>query len=453
MRRQILDAGFPMPDLGCSINRKRIISIIFTLIALWIISGSALAGEYEFDPAETEKKPYHFGGYLEFRPVLMGLDKGAVFNKLKFYNRDEKNPLPEYNFGLQLEGSYEKGISRIFVRTNTNVLNSYLGWSEYTSLYEGTLSLKPSPALDVYAGKKTLKWGKGYAWNPVAFLDRPKNPDEPELNLEGFVVTGSDYIRSFEGPMKTFSFTPVILPAYQGLNDDFGGKDQWNFAGKFYFLVYDTDIDFLFLSGGSKSPRYGIDFSRNLGTNLEIHGEAAWIEGNKKNVVDSGGRNRIVEEDIGSYLLGLRYLSDRETTTIIEYYHNGGGYTAKEMGDYYSFIDSGYNQYNQTGNDALLRKASTFSMGAYGKPTPMQDYLYFRISQKEPFDILYFTPALTGIINLEDKSFSLSPELLYTGFTNWELRLKGTTLSGKSQSEYGEKSNDYRIEFRVRYYF
>ena len=83
----------------------------------------------------------------------------------------------------------------------------------------------------------------------------------------------------------------------------------------------------------------------------------------------------------------------------------------------------------------------------------MQDYLYFRISQKEPFDILYFTPALTGVINLEDKSFSISPELLYTRFTNWEFRLKGTYLSGARWSEYGEKPNDYRVEFRVRYYF
>jgi hypothetical protein len=30
------------------------------------------------------------------------------------------------------------------------------------------------------AGKKVVKWGKGYAWNPVAFVDRPKNPEDPE---------------------------------------------------------------------------------------------------------------------------------------------------------------------------------------------------------------------------------------------------------------------------------
>ena len=83
----------------------------------------------------------------------------------------------------------------------------------------------------------------------------------------------------------------------------------------------------------------------------------------------------------------------------------------------------------------------------------MRDYFYLRISQKEPFDILYFTPAITWIYNLNDRSYSLSPEFLYTGITNLELRLKASFIVGDSDTEYGEKRNDYRLEFRMRYYF
>jgi hypothetical protein len=50
--------------------------------------------------------------------------------------------LPEYNGMLQLEGSLEKGISGLFVRTNADYQNSYLGDSWKTTLYEGYLSLK-----------------------------------------------------------------------------------------------------------------------------------------------------------------------------------------------------------------------------------------------------------------------------------------------------------------------
>jgi hypothetical protein len=56
---------------------------------------------------------------------------------------------------------------------------------------------------------------------------------------------------------------------------------------------------------------------------------------------------------------------------------------------------------------------------------PMKNYLYLRISQKDPFDMLYFTPSLTWMLMWTIKAFPFRPEMLYTGITNLELRLKG----------------------------
>ena len=61
---------------------------------------------------------------------------------------------------------------------------------------------------------------------------------------------------------------------------------------------------------------------------------------------------------------------------------------------------------------------------------PAKNYLYLRVSQKEPFDILYFTPAVTFIANVDDKSFSITPEVVYTGITNLELRLTTGFIAG-----------------------
>ncbi len=47
----------------------------------------------------------------------------------------------------------------------------------------------------------------------------------------------------------------------------------------------------------------------------------------------------------------------------------------------------------------------------------------------------------------------LQRNLLYTGITNLELRLKTFFLVGQGSTEFGEKPNDYRIELRARYYF
>jgi hypothetical protein len=305
----------------------------------------------------------------------------------------------------------------------------------------------------VDAGKKTMKWGKGYAWNPVAFVDRPKDPDDPALNLEGFYVATMDYIKSFDGPLKTFSFTPALVPVYGDMNKEFGEARHLNLAAKFYFLFLDTDIDFMFLSGGSRTPRYGFDFSRNVTSNLEVHGELAWIKDFQQSLVDRDGTIFQSRSDVWSYLAGIRYLSAAETTYIFEYYHNGLGVTEAEMEEFFSFVNQGYDTFLLTGNDAPLDRALSVGQGRYATINPMKSYLYLRVSQKEPFDILYFTPAITSIYNVDDQSFSLSPELLYTGITNLELRLKGTFLAGDEFSEFGEKQNDYRIELRARYYF
>ena len=280
-------------------------------------------------------------------------------------------------------------------------------------------------------GKKRLKWGKGYAWNPVAFIDRSKNPNDPELALEGFTVATFNYIKSFSGNLKTISFTAVLLPVNDSFNSDFGMKDFINFGGKVYFLFNDTDIDIMFLSGNSIPDRYGIDFSRNLGSNLEVHGELAYTPDYKKN-------NTL------SYLFGIRFLTKTDITFFLEYYKNGRGFLQNEITDYYSKIDDAYQVFQQSGDDTFLKSLVSDSDLSYSSFAPMRDYLYFRVSWKEPWDILYFIPSLTSIYNIDDSSFSIAPELLYTPVTNLELRTKMSFFIGEKWSDFGEKQNNFR---------
>jgi hypothetical protein len=57
------------------------------------------------------------------------------------------------------------------------------------------------------------------------------------------------------------------------------------------------------------------------------------------------------------------------------------------------------------------------------------------------------------MINLDDHSFQVNPELLYTGVKNLEFRLRYFALVGGSNTEFGERPNRQRLELRVRYYF
>ncbi|MCX5831541.1 MAG: hypothetical protein NT140_06605 [Deltaproteobacteria bacterium] len=430
-------------------------SFCLLIVMLLFLPVSALAGEsYTLDDSEIEKKPYHFGGYVELRPVLNVLNKDAALYQLQYYNKDQEASLTEGNARLQLEGSYEKGLGRVYVKTNTDYrYTDNAGSNERTAIYEGYGTLKPTDSWKFELGKKNLRWGKGYAWNPVNFLDRTKDPNDPELSLEGNIVATLDYIRSFDGPLKTFAFTPVLFPVYDHINDDAGVNNRLNVATKVYLLWYDTDLDFVYVADGSRTARMGMDFSRNITTNLEIHGELAQIRDYQQRFLDAGGAVLSDTSDAVSGLIGVRHLTTFDLTTILEYYHNGTGFRADEMNNYFSLIHRGSQLYNATGNASLLTNAQNLTQGGYGRNSPMEDYLYLRLSQKEPFDILYFTPALTTMVNLNDHSYSVTPELLYTGVTNLELRLRAGFIRGSRDSEFGEKPNDYRMELRIGYYF
>jgi hypothetical protein len=287
-------------------------------------------------------------------------------------------------------------------------VNDLRGSASEAKFYEAYLSWQASPGASWEAGKKTQRWGKGYAWSPVAFLERPKDPEDPELAREGFFALAGSFVRSPGGALQNYSFTPLVVPTRSDLNGDFGAADHWNPAAKLSLLYRDTDIDFLWLGEGSRSARFGFDVSRNFGTQLEVHVEWA----------------RVSEPEATSTLLGLRYLTERDTTWIVEVYRNGAGLTEAQ-----------------------------FRARPVGRPNPMRNYLYLRASQKEPFDILYFTPSATVIANLDDGSYSLIGELAYTGFKDFELRLRAAANRGDRLTEFGEKPVDARYELRARWYF
>ncbi|MDD2501630.1 MAG: hypothetical protein PHN92_12555 [Geobacter sp.] len=423
---------------------------LFTAMLL-VTTVSAAAEEFVFRDAEIEKNPWHLGGYAEARPGLNLLDRDAAQTRLRYYGRHTDDVQLDFNGKLLLEGSLEKDWAKVFLQPSLDYTNTRLSNYLRLSWYEAWFQAKPSDSFRFLLGKRSLRWGKGYAWNPVAFFDRPKNPDDPELSLEGYWLATTDFIQSFDGPLKTLAITPLLLPQDHDLNRDFGTGDQINWGGKLYFLLYDTDIDLIMMGRGSRNASYGLDFSRNLTTNFELHGELAWVADSTRPVISISGQQSVSQTDSVNWLLGARYLTEQDTTWIAEYYHNGNGYTKPEMDTYFRQVDRAWSSWQQVGSNAQLDRLSQSQ--SYNRIAPMRDYLYLRVSQKEPFDILYVTPAITTIANLQDSSFTITPELLYTGITNLELRLKGTAVIGSPMSEYGEKQNDARIELRVRYYF
>jgi hypothetical protein len=414
-----------------------------------------MAGEYDFAIPEAEEKPYELGGRVELRQVRHFLNQDSVRYFLNHYESDPGPTIDDFNPQVEFEGSYGKRLWQVFFLSHHEYLNTYQDEDWKNKLYQGYVSIKPSSNLTLELGKKSFLWGKGYAWNPAGFINRTKDPDDPELNLEGRTVLGLDYIKSFSGSsLNNLAFTALMLPVVEDFsNSELGETGDWNLAAKLYLLWHDTDLDFIYFNGPEQEESLGFDFAKNLAENLEIHGEVGLKLKARHVLLDSLGNALVSEEDQLSYMAGVRYLNSHDTTFFLEYYHNGAGYSSSELDGFFAYQKAAHESWLATKNEAIMQRAIRATRPYYGQRNFGRHYLYFKASQKEPFDFLYLTAWLASVVNLEDLSFSLQPGVSWSPVTNLVLNFRLAFPMGGSGTEFGEKPDQARSEFWVRYYF
>jgi hypothetical protein len=402
----------------------------------------------------VDQKPYSANGFLELRPVMIWQDTDAALFRLRsFTDKTPDAQTMQLNSRLQLDASYRRAWFSAQTRSVVDTGYTSGDWTADATAYEAYLSLKPAPSFTVDAGKKTLKWGKGYIWNPAAFLDRVKSPEDPALALEGFTVLSADYIHTFGGPLQVMSVTPVLVPVFGDLNQGFGERGHLNVAGKLYLLLLDTDIDMMFLTGGSRPARFGFDFSRNLRSNLEVHGEVSRVPDGLTVALDPAATLVRQEQPATTLVMGIRYLTEANTTYLFEYYRNGAGYPPSEVKAYFELIERGYQSWTVNGDPRLLTLASQATEAGYGRMYPMRNYVFGRVNQPDALGVLYLTLGASAIVNVDDGSYSLLPEVQYKPTETLELRWLANIQRGGSWTDFGEKQADVRLELRVRYHF
>lgn len=409
--------------------------------------------DLDFTIEDVEKKPYTISAEIEVTEILRFLDSDALLFKQKYLDQKKEDTFWQTDIDFGLEGKYEWEFVSVYSRINILTYhNEDDGWESERKAEEAYISYQPSASLAVDAGKKVHKWGKGYAFSPAAFFSRPKDIDDPDATLEGYYSLSVDYIKSSIGVIDTVAVTPVLMPVTRDINHELGGEDELIFGGKLYLFTFDTDIDLMFMASDNLNDRIGVDFSKNISPSFEIHGEAALIKDHLQYIIDESGSTSEQKDTVASFLLGLRYLTKTETTYILEYYHNGQGYTEQEFKNYFQYIENAYEQYLNTSSISGISKSRQYA-GFYNKQAAMRDYIYLKISQKDPFDILYLTPSLTMIYNVNDNSGLVTPGAAYSPVDNLDLDLKAGFLWGKRQTEYNEKINAAKIEFSITYYF
>jgi len=419
------------------------------LLLAWLFLGSAIvqAQETTADAPSQEEKRLEWSGNLDAKYSVIHSAQSSSMYQLQFFNSATLSGyLSQYRIEPYINADYQTKDLGFHLKTHASY---YSDDNASIDLFEAYGSFNPTFNSTLQVGKRMFSWGKGYAFNPVGYVNPVKDPENPELAQAGLLSASFEYIKSFSSSaLQTFSSVLVVIPPTPQLNGRYAEAENAGVALKAYGLLWDTDIDLMGYYRKNGPVQLGLDCSRNLRENLEIHAELSYNQDTERFTILSHSL-RAEHVNRSSYLLGLRYLHESNTTVIVEYYHNGLGMSRGEYADYADFLTYAAN----SGSATVAQQALGLSQQYFRNSTLMEDYLYTKLTVPEPFDWLYFTPSLYSIYNLNDNSFVLSAPLSYKPVTNVEFIFWPTILVGTGRSEFGQKMFQQRLEVWVRIFF
>jgi hypothetical protein len=417
---------------------------------LLLATDTTSAEDYSFDPSVLQVKPLEVSGNVELYPTLQILNAASPQYRLRY---PDSYPASSDGYHLKSEGFLQYHRKPFLVSLSGSLRGDWMRGDDSlflgARLYEGYVKYAPSPSLSFFLGKRALRWGKGYAFNPIAFASRPKDLNDIDAALEGYWDVSVELIKSLDLRLATIAANVALLPVYQFVNRGYlPGKGAAG-VGQLYLLVANTDVDFCFYGDNGGHFKMGVDFSRNLCPDWEIHGEWAFVPAAKSAFFKDETTLVSQARSAHSVVAGTRYLAPCNTTFILEYLHVGSGHAPEQIEAYYRALD-----YSRTAG-AVAQRSSVLKTGAdfYSSQFIGNDYLYIKASHPDPFNFVYFTPDLYSIVNLRDGSLMGGVEMSYNRWRHLLLTLRYIALLGAEHSEYGARLGQHRLELRAKWSF
>jgi len=403
------------------------------------------------------QKAFDLGGQIKLGHFLFDENEKAELYRLKYLPQEKmaggladqvqmqlwgNHAWKRIQFSWKINGSAQKG-------------DSSLESKEKNKIEEAGITWQPIPELRWYAGKKVLSWGKGHGWTPLAFLDPHRDPLDPDMPHTGLIFLGTEYEREFPpspDPLQALTFTSLIFPVQEKVNEGFGHLNNWNMAGKLSLLFWNTELDWVVLKGKSRPEHYGFDFSRKVNSFLEIYGDFWTSPLYEKVFLDQSGELWKTEYTAFGSLQGLRYERWGMCCTV-EYYRNKAGFNPEEMSTYYNYLQTVVDAYPKEGGTEARKRIMILSNAYYQHPNPMQEYAYTQILKRAPLGVQHLTCSIAGVWNIQDRSYALCPEIRYNSKPNLNIGLKNTFWQGNPHTEFGEQIKHWSVEISLTYSF
>ena len=152
-----------------------------------------------FDASEFEKKPFELGGYVQLKQENFALNRAGAFYKLGTVNQPQRDNLdrtPEpWNWSASCVPVSARSIS---ARTRTT---SGTSWQPITTTRctKRPTRCGPTRASPWKPARECSAGARATPGIPIGFVERPKDPNDPELAREGYWLADADLIFNREG--------------------------------------------------------------------------------------------------------------------------------------------------------------------------------------------------------------------------------------------------------------
>jgi hypothetical protein len=381
----------------------------------------------------------------------------SVLDEGTYYRLNDVSPFNPGNAVLPQARWGNVGTAGVFL--GSGVFSTSLGFTATSAdislphydfaVRELALDVSLGEALDLVVGKKILKWGTGYAFNPTGVVEPQRSPSDPSDRLNQNDGRNLVSLTAFFG--KT-SITAVYLNDARYVNSSLEwGKNE--LALRAYSFLGGLDISLVGHYREGDRLELGANSSYVIGDDLELHGEILGKRGspalfhpiinsdNPAQIFDSYPYAPLYADSRQIFLktlVGGQYTLENGVNIALEYYHNAEGLSVQEWKRWMNFVR--FQDAVQSGAvlvppDLVVpsRMNLLWSLLTLSTRGTMRDYLFARGAYS---DDTWGCEAIL-FMNANDQSIVAIPTLTWRAAPVLSLYLRYTAYAGRDGSEFG----------------
>ncbi len=330
---------------------------------------------------------------------------------------------------------------------NIELLNNSQGTGKdldyLLSLKETFIDFNIKNAVYFKTGKQVLQWGRCYLWNPSDVINIEKKSFIQKLGFREGTYGLKTHI-PFGTKQNIYTFIDTKNVKY---NDELG------FAGKYEFIVGETEMAFSGFNKKGFSPVYSYDFSTRI-FGIDTVGEAAFSDGdNYEYLKEENGVLSVYKEkdkwmprisiDFGKQF-DFMEVNDRISVNT-EFYYNHTGMTENIFKDKSIYL---FSSPDKTGKISGSKKDFLLNNDLY-EQNNLSRYYAALFTTINKFIISDMSLSVNLINNLNDNSSILTTGVSYKDINDFSVGFNVYSYLGKSDTEYTFSNNSVTTRLTI----